>query len=55
MEDGLYYMFPFSMQAKQSNYILVTPSQQRLHKSTVSAETGPSKTLVGSWISSDGL
>jgi len=47
MKDGLVYTFPFSMQAKQRNPILVTPSQQRLHKSTVSAETGLSETLLG--------
>jgi hypothetical protein len=52
MMDGLFYTFPFSMQAKQRNSILVTPSQQRLHKSTVSAGTGPSETLVGTRLDS---
>ena len=47
MKDRLFYTFPFSMKAKQRNSILVTPSQQRLHKSTVPAETGLSKTLLG--------
>ena len=40
MKGGLVDTCPFSVQAKQRNPTLVPSSQQRLHKSTVSAETG---------------
>ena len=45
-KDGLVYTFLF-LHAKDSEITLVLPSQQKLHKSTVSAESWLSETLLG--------
>ena len=52
-KDGIIYTFFFLhasnvyKQCLQRSPTLVPPSQQRLHKSTVSAETGLSAALLG--------
>ena len=46
MKDGLVYNFIF-LQASNAENTLVLPSQQRLQKYTVSAETRLSETLLG--------